>query len=171
VVEGCGRFGYCDKDRILEKMLASLGVSRPSYPSTTIVKSPGATHKVWHPPVYYGKPKYRDPAAYGFAFDWTDIKTPGYHTIEPGVFRPTAAWAVYKQAKEQLENSIIWPVNSWHPLQRRYSVGSRKKYYRTLGNRLNRHKTRQILKSSIIDEDWDGFFPHKNEVFNWWDIY
>lgn len=113
---------------------------------------------------YHPKPKNYPEWLLGPWIAHRSVKLPG-HWI-----RTYEAWYWDKRLGE-LEDSIVAPVSSWHRYQRHPQVGSRKRYYRILSNRLQRRRAKIVINTVVDWEEWNDHFPHKRETFNWWDIY
>jgi hypothetical protein len=72
---------------------------------------------------------------------------------------------------DALEDTVIWPVGQWHPWQRTPPAGSAKLFHRVLANRMMRRRTRAILNTAEVNDDWTGHFPDASECFDWWSVY
>lgn len=46
-----------------------------------------------------------------------------------------------------------------------------KAWYKRSANRSVRRRSRQILNSNDLDDDWDGHFPVVDDYFTMWDLY
>lgn len=129
-------------------------------PAVRLVRVKGLAHTVYH------HAQYRRDAAVGFI-----TTKPAWSEKLPGRIMTTQEAWEWDQAVEREINTTVSPIASWHPLQRHPPQGKSKKSERVQANRGMRRRTREILRSETINEDWRGHFPARAEYFDWWSIY
>lgn len=100
----------------------------------------------------------------------SDIFFPAKRTQRPGRWMKTWEAFEWERIADLIAADYIWPVASKHAWQR-YIAGMGIKWYRDQANRWSRRRTRQILHSQIVDDDWEGHLPGRRDYFDLWDLY
>lgn len=158
IQDGVGRFGWRERREAASKLVEEILGPCPQQ-ARKLVR--GGFH---HEYEYVPKPKNHPEWLLG---PWY----PHRHVKKPGHWVQTYEYWLWNKYLEEAERTLIVPVASWHPYQSTPHAGSSKKYNRVISNRLQRHRTKIILKTVVDWDEWDDHFPHKNETFSWWDIY
>lgn len=140
----------------------------PRPAARVLVHVAGRTHRVFIP----GVRRYRKLGVLlGKPYGWWETVPLDRHEDRPGVWMQTwESWAWNEEVERRMRDITI-PVSSWHPLQRRPSARSRKKYERVQSNRRGRRATNILLRSRSVDDDADRFFPGPRDYFDWRSVY